>query len=204
MLDYFTPYNQATLYADRTSTWPQAALVLLPPLPSGQAADRAAGQARQRSMLLDATTAIMGKYCINQTPACSNGDHQIVAQEMTWEPASGIWGSPAYWNGNLYWTGAKGPIKAYSYFNANGSGKHLDLARPRKVRRSSRLPRRRPSISSNGDERTASSGLVDGSADDSTCDGGGANCLGLYAYDATNLSNLLYYAATRRPAIPPG
>ena len=33
---------------------------------------------------------------------------------------------------------------------------------------------------------------MDGSADDSTCDGGGSNCLGLYAYDATNLANLLY------------
>jgi hypothetical protein len=31
--------------------------------------------------------------------------------------------------------------------------------------------------------------------DDATCDGGGQNCLGLYAYDATNLAHLLYTSA---------
>ena len=36
---------------------------------------------------------------------------------------------------------------------------------------------------------------MDGSADDSTCDGGTRNCLGLYAYDATNLANLLYISS---------
>ena len=48
-----------------------------------------------------------------------------------------------------------------------------------------------PSISANG----TTNGILwalDGSADDSTCDGGGSSCLGLYAYDATNLGHLLY------------
>jgi hypothetical protein len=101
----------------------------------------------------------------------------------------GIWGSPAYWNGNLYWTGANDSIKAYS-FNANGSG--LISTAPTSV--SSQIfafSAPTPIISSNGNTNGVLWAL-DSSADDSTCDGGGSNCLGLYAYNATNLANLLY------------
>jgi hypothetical protein len=48
-----------------------------------------------------------------------------------------------------------------------------------------------PAISANGNTNGILWAL-DGSADDSTCDGGGSACLGLYAYDATNLANMLY------------
>ena len=55
----------------------------------------------------------LGKYCVNLSPSCANSDPQIVQEIMN--ASSGIWGSPAYWNGNLYWTGANDPIRAYSF-----------------------------------------------------------------------------------------
>ncbi len=102
----------------------------------------------------------------------------------------GIWGSPAYWNGNLYWTGANDHIKAYS-FNANNSGL-ISTSPTSKSAQIFAFSAPTPAISSNGNSN-AILWALDGSADDSTCsDGGGGNCLGLYAYDATNLANLLY------------
>src|ERR1700751_3460617 len=107
----------------------------------------------------------MGKYCVNLTPACTNGDPQII-QEIP-NASSGIWGSPAYWNGNLYWTGANDPITAYS-FNANSSG----LISTTPTSHSAQVfawSAPTPIVSSNG----ASNGILwalDGSADSSSCD----------------------------------
>ncbi len=90
--------------------------MLLPTLPSGQ--QLLAQQGKQGTIyLLDINN--LGKYCINQSPPCTNTDTQIVQEIM--DASSGIWGSPAYWNGNLYWTGVNDRIQAYS-FNANNSG----------------------------------------------------------------------------------
>jgi hypothetical protein len=183
VVDYFTPYNQSTLANDDTDL-ASGGLVLLPTLSSGQ--QLLAQQGKQGTIyLLNINN--LGKYCINLTPACTTTDTNVVQEIMG--ASSGIWGSPAYWNGNLYWTGANDPIKAYS-FNANNSG--LISATP--TSQSARIfpfSAPTPSISSNGNTN-AILWALDGSADDSTCDGGGSNCLGLYAYDATNLANLLY------------
>jgi hypothetical protein len=128
----------------------------------------------------------MGKYCVNQSPACSGKDPQIV-QEIP-RASSGIWGSPAYWNGNLYWTGVNDHIKAYS-FNANNSGL-ISTTPTSESAQSFAFTAPSPSISANGNTNGILWAL-DGSSADSTCVAG-ANCLGLYAYDATNLANLLY------------
>jgi hypothetical protein len=183
LVDYFTPYNQASLYANDTDV-AAGGLVLLPALPSGQ--QLLAQQGKQGTIYL-LNINDLGQYCINLSPACTNSDPQIVQEIMGASP--GIWGSPAYWNGNLYWTGANDSIKAYS-FNANGSG--LISTAPTSV--SSQIfafSAPTPIISSNGNTNGVLWAL-DSSADDSTCDGGGSNCLGLYAYNATNLANLLY------------
>jgi hypothetical protein len=186
VLDYFTPYNQATLNGQDNDV--AAGGVLLLPTTNGK--QLLAQQGKQGTIyLLNTATGSMGKYCVQLSPACSSNDPQIVQEIMA--ASSGIWGSPAYWNGNLYWTGANDPINAYSVtFNSNGSASistsptsttavHFAFSAPT------------PSISANG----TTNGILwalDGSADDSTCDGGGLYCLGLYAYDATNLGHLLY------------
>jgi hypothetical protein len=186
VLDYFTPYDQGLLDS-RDIDVASGGLTLLPPLASGKVLLAQQGKAGT-IVLLD--TSNMGKYCVNLTPACTNSDPQIV-QEIQ-GASSGVWGSPAYWNGNLYWTGANDTIHAYS-FNANNSG----LISTSPTSQSAQIfafSAPTPVVSSNG----TTNGILwalDGSADDSTCDGGGADCLGLYAYDATNLAHLLYISS---------
>jgi len=190
VLDYFTPYNQATLSSDDNDV-SAGGLVLLPALPTGAQQVRPGQQliAQQGKLgtivLLNSSN--LGRYCVNSTPACSGGDTNIV-QELP-NASSGIWGSPAYWNGNLYWTGANDPITAWS-FNAGGSAL-LSTSPVSQSAKTFAYSAPTPAISSNG---TANAILwaLDGSADASTCDGGGAGCLALYAYDATNLNHLLY------------
>jgi hypothetical protein len=182
VVDYFTPYNQGALDHDDSDV-ASGGVVLLPPLPSGQ--KLLAQQGKQGTIyLLDRNN--MGKYCVNQIPACSGKDPQIV-QEIP-RASSGIWGSPAYWNGNLYWTGVNDHIKAYS-FNANNSGL-ISTTPTSESAQSFAFTAPSPSISANGNTNGILWAL-DGSSADSTCVAG-ANCLGLYAYDATNLANLLY------------
>jgi hypothetical protein len=188
VLDYFTPYNQGTLDADDTDL-ASGGLVLLPALPSGQ--QLLAQQGKQGTIyLLDINK--LGGYCpnLNLNPPCTNSDPNAVAEIMGASP--GIWGSPAYWNGNLYWTGANDNIKAYSF---NATNPHFISTSPTSV--SAQIfafSAPTPVISANGNAN-AILWALDGSADDSTCDGGGSACLGLYAYDATNLANLLYTSA---------
>jgi len=183
VLDYFTPYNQGSLDAGDVDL-ASGGLVLLPPLSSGQ--QLIAQQGKQGTIYL-LNAGDLGKYCVNLTPACTGSDTNVVQEIMGASP--GIWGSPAYWNGNLYWTGANDSIKAYS-FNAGGSGL-MSSAPTSQSAQIFAFSAPTPTISSNG----TSNGILwalDGSADDSTCDGGGSACLGLFAYDATNLAHLLY------------
>ncbi len=180
VLDYFTPYNQGTLDDDDTDV-ASGGLVLLPPLPSGL--QLLAQQGKQGTMYL-LNTSNLGKYCVNLTPPCTVSDPQIV-QEIQGASA-GIWGSPAYWNGNLYWAGSNDPLAAYS-FNAGGSG----LISTSPTSKSSLIfsyPGASPTVSANG----TTNGIVWAQGSST-----------LYAYDATNLKNQLYtsnQAANNRDA----
>jgi hypothetical protein len=181
VIDYFTPYSLGSLNSGDVDLG-AGGLVLLPPLGSGKQLLAQQGKAGT-IVLLD--TSNLGKYCINLTPPCTNSDPQIV--EEIPNASAGIWGSPAYWNGNLYWTGENDTINAYS-FNANNSGM-ISTAPTSHSAQIFAFAAPTPAVSSNG----TSNGILwalDGSADNSTC--GSGNCLGLFAYDATNLSNLLY------------
>ena len=180
VLDYFTPYNQGTLNADDTDV-ASGGLLVLPPLPSGL--QLLAQQGKQGTVYL-LNTDNLGKYCVNLTPACTGNDPQIV-QEIKGATA-GIWGSPAYWNGNLYWGGSNEPLEAFS-FNAGGSG----LISTSPTSQSAVIfsyPGSSPSVSANG----ATNGIVWAQGSST-----------LYAYDATNLKSLLYtsnQAANNRDA----
>ena len=99
VLDSFTPYNQGSL-ASVDSDLSSGGLILLPTLANGQQLLAIMGK-QGNIYLLDRNN--LGKYCITQTPACTNTNPQIV-QEVD-GALTGLWGVPAFWNGNLYWGG---------------------------------------------------------------------------------------------------
>jgi hypothetical protein len=192
VLDYFTPYNQGSL-ASNDHDLSAGGLILLPALANGKQLLTIMGK-EGKIYLLDETN--LGKYCIAQTPACTNTNPQIV-QEIG-GALTGLWGVPAYWNGNLYWgggnanTGAAEPLKAYS-FNANASGKISTTATSVSAK-TFNFSGPVPSISANGTTNAIVWAIDNGTAR-TTC-AAGANCQALYAYDATNLGTLLYSSLT--------
>ena len=111
-----------------------------------------------------------------QTPE-SGGNH--------W--GAGIWGSPAYWNGNLYfggtYQGSSVSLAAYSFVNGV-----LSTAPTSQTAEQFSYPGPTPSISATGTTNgivwvLQSSGYYDGTDV-------------LFAYDATNLANVLYSSNT--------
>jgi hypothetical protein len=101
---------------------------------------------------------------------------------------AGIWGSPAYWNGSVYWGGGNDGsnsdhVKAFS-FNAN-SGGVLSASPTSQSNQLFGFSTAAPVISANG----AGNGILwilDNSSFGSSC------CQVLYAFDATNLATMLY------------
>jgi len=181
VLDYFTPFNQASLAAgdiDVASSPP----ILLPTLPSGL---QLLAQMGKTGTIFVLNRANLGKYCVQSTPACTGSDPQIV-QEIP-NATTGVWGSPAYWNGSLYWGGQSDRMTAFAFNTTTG---RVSTSPTSQTPQYFGYPAPTPSISSNG---TASGILwaLDASANGSTCIGG-LNCQVLYAYDATNLAVLLY------------
>ena len=187
VLDYFTPYNQSSLAGGDTDV-ASGGLVLLPNLSSGQQLLTQMGK-EGKMYVIDRNN--MGKYCVNDNPPCNGSDPNIV-QEIPGATA-GVWGTPAYWNGSVYWGGGSdggGPdnLKAFS-FNANNSGL-ISTSPTSESAKAFSFAAPSPIISANGNTNGILWGLDD-SAFGSTCSGG-SNCQVLYAYDATNLANMLY------------
>ena len=187
VLDYFTPYNQSSLAGGDTDV-ASGGLVLLPNLSSGQQLLTQMGK-EGKMYVIDRNN--MGKYCVNDNPPCNGSDPNIV-QEIPGATA-GVWGTPAYWNGSVYWGGGSdggGPdnLKAFS-FNANNSGL-ISTSPTSESAKAFSFSAPSPTISANSNTNGILWGLDD-SAFGSTCSGG-SNCQVLYAYDATNLANMLY------------
>ncbi|MDP9065332.1 MAG: chitobiase/beta-hexosaminidase C-terminal domain-containing protein, partial [Pseudomonadota bacterium] len=184
-VDYFTPYNQDSL-STSDSDLASGGVMLLPKLASGK--QYLAGMGKEGKLYL-VDTSNMGGYCIKQSPPCSGSDPQIV-QEI--HETGGIWGTPAYWNGHAYWGGGNDggsaeSLKAFS-FNANGSGR-MSSSTSQSAEQFS-FSGLVPAVSSSGN----TNGIVWGIKDPRSCSGG-TKCQALYAYDATNLGNLLYTSA---------
>jgi hypothetical protein len=189
LLDYFTPYDQASL-SSADLDMSAGGVILLPTLANGQQLLTMVGK-DGNIYLVNRNN--MGKYCVNQTPACTNSNPQIVQQVVG--AFTGVWDVPAYWNGSLYWsggnkdTGQPEAMKAFS-FNANNSG--LISKSPTSVTaRTFTFSAPVPSISSNGTANGILWGVDNGRVETPNCSGY-SNCQILYAYDATNLANVLY------------
>ncbi len=182
VLDYFTPSDQAFLTAGDTDV-ASGGPVLLPALnPSGQQLLALMGKLGT-IYVVDRNN--LGKYCPNVSATCGAADPQIVQEVVG--ASYGVWGAPAYWNGNLYWGAVNDYLKAFSFDTGSGQ---VSSAATSKSPQIFGFPGPTPSVSANG----ATAGIVwglDATAYGSTCVGG-ANCQVLYAYDATNLGTMLY------------
>jgi hypothetical protein len=178
--DWFTPHNQASLDAGDTDLG-SGGLLLLPNLPAGSAHPHLLVQMGKEGTMYLVDRDQMGKYC----SGC--GSNSQIVQEVPGASA-GIWGSPAYWNGFVYWGGgAEGNnpdhVKAFS-FNAHNSGM-LSSSPASQSKQLFQFSTAAPVVSSNGTSKGIL-WILDNSSYKSPC------CQVLYAFDATNLATLLY------------
>jgi hypothetical protein len=179
--DWFTPFNQSSL-SGADADLGSGGVMLLPDLPPGSAHQHLLVQMGKEGKIYLVDRDNMGKFC----STCTSQDTQIV-QEIP-GATNGIWGSPSYWNGSVYYGGGNDGgsadnLKAFS-FNANGSGV-LSTSPTSKSSNSFAFATAAPVISSNGNTNGIV-WIVDNSTFGSNC------CQALYAYDATNLANMLY------------
>jgi len=193
VLSYFSPLDQASLESTDADLG-SGGLILLPDLPGG-AHPQLLTQAGKDGRIWVADRTALGGFSTT-----SNG----VVQELDSAVPGGMWGSPAYWNGHIYFGAGtdagpnspqSDPLRDFTFNTASGvvalattSAKIFSFHGPT------------PSVSSNG--TTAGTGVVwafDNQPWAKVCPSGA--CQVVYAYDATNLANKLWdstMAATNR------
>ncbi len=186
VLDYFTPYDQATLAADDSDV-SSGGLILLPAATNGK---QQIVQQGKTGTIFNLDSSNLGKYCVNQAPACTGRDPQI-SQEIV-NATVGVWGAPAYWNGSVYWAGADdngGRNDHMKAFGVNPANSLLTTTPTSQTAQTFGFSAPVPIVSSNGKTNGILWGLDDSQLGTCTAK---TYCQVLYAYDATNLANLLY------------
>jgi hypothetical protein len=182
VLDYFTPWDQLTLEQGDSDVAAGGAL-LLPTLPSGK---QLLALVAKTGTLFEVDQNNMGKYCPNLAQACTNSDTQIFAEIPG--ATRGTWGTPAYWNGNLYLSGSNGELGAFSFNTTTGAISTAPTSQSSAV---FGFPAPTPSVSANGTTNGILWVLDDSEYTSTNCTGA-STCQGLYAYNANNLNDLLY------------
>ena len=175
VLSYFAPLDQANL-----ETWDadlgSGGLLLLPDL-AGGAHPQLLTQAGKDGRIWVADRTMLGGFSTT-----SNG----VVQELDGAVPGGMWGSPAYWNGNLYFGAAQDgspngdPFRHFTFNTTTGMVAFATQSAKIFV-----YPGPTPSVSSNG----SSNGIV-WALDNNNL--GAQNGQIVYAFDATNLANKLW------------
>jgi hypothetical protein len=177
LVDWFTPFNRATLDANDVDLG-SAGIIILPD---------SVGSAAHPHLAL-ATGKIAVLFLLDQTNmgrfhSGSNLDVQEVIPvppPNTTQLDGGNYGVPAYWNGNIYTTGQNYPLSQFKIANGN-------IAAPQFAVSSNTFPARgaTPAVSASG----TTNGIV-WVLDLSGWPTGGATILD--AYDASNISNRLF------------
>jgi hypothetical protein len=173
--DYFTPSNQAALNSSDTDLG-SSGLVLVP-VPTGIYAHVLIGAGKQ-GVIYSVNRDNMGKF-----NAAANQNIQSLAALSAGPTSGGLFGSPAYWNGNLYFSAWNDNVKAFHLSNgmlSMTSQSAIQLA----------FPGATPSVSANG----ASNGIVwiiEANVPNDTVLTTVPPAV-LRAYDATNLGVELY------------
>jgi hypothetical protein len=115
-----------------------------------------------------------------------NTSNNMIVQEIGGQ-VSGLWSTPAYWNGMVYFWGSGDYLKQFSLSSGRLSDTPLATGTIR-----SNFPGSSPSVSSNG----SSNGILWSIRSDGYTSGAPAI---LYAYSATNIGTMLY-ASTQNAA----
>jgi hypothetical protein len=172
-VDYFTPYNQASL--DSSDADVGSGGVLIPPDQGGPFPHILIQAGKQGSL-----------YVINRDKMTNDGSHYCngcssdpeIIQTVT--GSGGLWSMPSYWNGNVYTWGNGSRLKAFSLTNGR-----LSVSSTSQSAETSGFPGSTVAISSEG----AANGIVWAVESDAYGSKGPAI---LRAYDATNVATLLY------------
>jgi hypothetical protein len=167
--DYFTPYNQAAL-AQHDLDLGSGGTLLLPDLPGGAAHPR--------------LLVLVGKqgtiYLIDRDhPGQFNPVNNKQVVQVVPGALQGLWGAPAWWNNQLYFSGRNDVVKSFSFDPVAGA---LSTSSTSTSSASYLYPLgASPSISANGNTNAV---LWTGESRQNTAI--------LHAYDANNLSNELF------------
>jgi hypothetical protein len=177
LLDWFTPFNQGTLDANDVDMG-SAGVLILP--------DSVGSTAHPHLALATGKIAIL--YLLDQINMgrFRSGSNQDVQEVIPVPPPNttqldgGNYGVPAYWNGNIYTTGQNYPLSQFRISNGT-------MATPQFAVSSNKFPTRgaTPAVSASA----TTNGIV-WILDLAAWPSGGTAIL--YAYDATNVANLLF------------
>lgn len=189
LVDFFTPYNQASLAKDDMDLGSAGVVVL--PDQLGASPHLIVTSSKEGNVYLLNRDA-MGRY-----NAAGNGNPQIV-QQLTGILKQQM-GTPAYWNGSLYFGSGVSPykdsIKAFSLRNGTLSSRPTSQTPPTYL-----LTRNTVSISANGN----TNGIVWAMQTDGYYKPAHPGAAVLHAYDARNLARELYNSNQRFQRDNPG
>lgn len=165
--DYFTPFDQSNLNSHDLDLGSTAPLLLTNSTSTHTKELLAAGK-NGHAYLVDADN--MGKF--------QSGSNSQIVQELTF-PA-GVYTTPAYWNGRVYFIGNTDVVKQFNYSNGM-----LSASPTAKGSHTYGYPGANPTISASGN----SNGIL------WAVEKSSGNAV-LHAYDATNVAKELYSSAT--------
>ena len=182
--DYFTMYNEVSESASDTDLGSGGTL-LLPDLSdsSGTTRHLMVGAGKDGNLYV-VNRDSMGKFNAN--------DNSQIWQELAGVLGGGIWSTPAWFNGSVYYGPVGGPLLAFKVTSARLAGTPSS-----QTPGSFGYPGTAPAISANG----TSNGIV------WAYENAGSGAAVLHAYDASNLANELYnstQAANARDSIGAG
>ena len=168
--DYFETYNTVS-ESSEDKDFGSGGEILLPPQTNagGTAVQLAVGAGKDGNIYI-ANTASLGKFT---TSSSDSNIYQIVPGALP----GGVWGTPAFFNGTLYYGAAYDTLKAFPMANAK-----LAATPSSQTAITFAFPGTTPSISANGTQN----GIV------WTLEGNASSAAVLHAYDATNLATELY------------
>ena len=178
VLSYFTPDDQASLESGDVDQG-SGGLALLPDITISSVTKSYLTQAGKDGNIYLADRSSLGGY--------SSSSNNVV-QEVSGQLPGGIWGSPTYWNGSIYYgagqdgSSSNDPLRAFS-FNAGSSGQISTTPTSHSAKLFGFSGPTSP-ISASG----TTNGIVwalDNSSANSACP---SSCQVVYAYDATNLA----------------
>lgn len=165
--DQFTAFNQSYL-SDNDLDLGSGGVLLLPDQSSGGPTHLMVQASKEgRIYLVDRDN--LGGY---------NSSWDNIVQEVPGQ-IGGLWGSPAYWNGHLYFWASNDSLKSFSFSNGSIGNNTASSSE------NGGYPGPTPSISSNG----SSNGIVWDVLSNAFTSGGAAVLL---AHNATDVSNTLY------------